>query len=366
MKPGTRTGISATILAAALGLTYAPLPGTQQTITVVSGSELQEPLMALAERFEQEHPNINLEIKIQGSQDIVNKYLDDKNDFDPTVLIPANSDLLEEVKERWQTQYDGDPFYEAPQPVAKTLLVAIAWPERGKVLFPTGQFQWSQLEMALQKENWGNIGGNPAWGSFDFVTTDPTRSNSGQLTLALWSQAELGAQPLSVAALNTPSIETLFQEVKTSVYQPPRSTDILLQEFITRGPNDADVATVYESIALSRWEQSKTSKGEAYQIYYPDRTVETTATAAIAQRDVSAGEAKAARQFIQFLIEPDQQSVFVQCGFRSVNSQVNPDSVPNGPWTKVPGAETKPASQVEQPPERSVMTEVIRLWQRAN
>ncbi|HEY9878131.1 MAG TPA: substrate-binding domain-containing protein, partial [Leptolyngbyaceae cyanobacterium] len=245
---GTRTGISAAIIAAALGLTYAPIPGAQQTVTVVSGSELQEPLTALAERFEQKHPNINLEIKIQGSQDIVNNYLDDKNDFDPTVLIPANSDLLEELQERWQTQYGSDPFCETPQPIAKTLLVAIAWPERGKVLFPNGQFQWSRLETALQKENWGSLGGNPAWGSFDFVTTDPIRSNSGQLTLSLWSQAELGSQPLSVATLNTPSVETLFKEVKSSVYQPPRSTDILLQEFITRGPNDADVATVYESI----------------------------------------------------------------------------------------------------------------------
>ncbi|WAN69895.1 hypothetical protein BJP36_38035 [Moorena producens JHB] len=37
-----------------------------------------------------------------------------------------------------------------------------------------------------------------------------------------------------------------------SVYQPPYSTDILLQEFIAYGSHDPDVATVYQSIALHR------------------------------------------------------------------------------------------------------------------
>ena len=32
--------------------------------------------------------------------------------------------------------------------------------------------------------------------------------------------------------------ESLVALIKNSVYQPPRSTNILLQEFITRGAND--------------------------------------------------------------------------------------------------------------------------------
>lgn len=365
-NPETRSAISIALIAGALTLTYAPLPGTRQTLTIVSGSELQEPLIALAEQFEQEQPNIDLEIKIQGSQDIVNNYLDAKNDFEPTVLIPANSELLEELRERWQTQYGEDPFYEDPRPIAKTRLVAIAWPERGQILFPNGSFQWSRLEEAIAQDNWAAIGGNPAWGSFDLVITDPTRSNSGQLTLSLWAQAELGNQALTPANLNTPSVAALFQEVKASVYQPPRSTDILLQEFIARGPNDADIATVYESIALNRWEQATTSKGIPYQIYYLDPTIETISTAAIVRQDVSRGEAQAARTFLDFLAAPEQQAVFVQHGFRPITTQVDIEQIPNSPWTKgIPGAEVTPSGTVAPPPESPVVTEVIRLWQRA-
>ena len=281
---------SISILLASLGFAYAPIPGLQQTIVVVSGTELQEPLTVLEERFERENPLIRVELKFQGSQDMVNNYLDDRNDFDPAILIPANGQLLVELRDRWQAQNGVDPFYAEPNAIAKTILVAVAWPERGKALFANDQFQWRRLEQALKADNWAAIGGAGNWGSFDFVTTDPTRSNSGQLTLSLWAQAQLDTVSLGPAGLNSPAIQSLFALVKRSVYQPPRSTDILLQEFITRGPNDADVATVYESIALYRWRQASITKGKPYQIYYLDPTIETLSTAAIVSRQVSRGE----------------------------------------------------------------------------
>ena len=363
----TKPIISLAIIAAAAGLAYAPLPGVNQSITIVSGSELQEPLKLLETRFEQQNPSIQLTLEFQGSQDIVNNYIDDNNDFEPTVLIPANGQLLDELSQRWQTQYGDEPFYEPPRPIAKTMLVAVSWPERAQALFPGGEFQWQRLEDAMTGSSWGNIGGNPAWGSFDFVTTDPTRSNSGQLTLSLWSQAEANSTTLSASDFAKDSVQSLFGLVKRSVYQPPRSTDILLQEFITRGPNDAEIATVYESIALHRREQSSATQGKPYQILYLNPTIETVSTAAIVRRDISGGEAKAARGFIDFLMAPEQQAVFVQHGFRPMNANVDLTSVPNSPWGKnIPGAMATPSGQVSSPPERSVVEEVVRQWQRAN
>jgi ABC-type Fe3+ transport system substrate-binding protein len=337
-----------------------------KTITVVSGSELQEPLAVLEPRFEAANPNIDVKITIQGSQDLVNNYIDDRNDFTPTVLIPANGQLLTELEERWTAQNSTPAFYAAPQPIAKTMLIAVIWPERGATLFPNNQFRWSRLEEALIKGNWQALGGQPEWGSFDFVTTDPERSNSGQLTLALWSQEKAATPTLTPAVLNSPAISDLFQLVKQSVYQPPRSTDILLQEFIARGPNDADVAMTYESIALLRWNQATQSQGKPYQIFYPNPTIETVSTAAIARRDVSSGEAKAGREFIEFLLEPEQQATFIEHGFRPITPGVDVTTVPNSPWnSSIPGVEVNPSVTVTPPPERQVVTEVIRLWQRA-
>jgi ABC-type molybdate transport system substrate-binding protein len=361
------TLLSIAIIAAGLGLAYAPIPGLNKTIVVVAGTELQEVLPALEKTFEQQHPSIQLELKFQGSQDIANRYLDDRNEFQPTVLIPANGEILQELDDRWKSQNAGSaPFYETPRPIAKTRLVAIAWSDRGKALFPDGRFRWDKLEQAMQAGNWSKVGGAAHWGSFDFVTTDPSRSNSGQLTLTLWAQAKLGNAPLDLTQLHTPSIQTLMGLVKRSVYQPPRSTDVLLQEFIVRGPNDADVAIVYESIALHRWQQSGKSQGKPYQIYYLDPTVETVSTAAIARRNVDSSTADAAKEFLTFLTQPAQQTVFIQHGFRPVTGSVDLKTVPNSPWNhSIPGAEVNPSGQTTPLPNAQVLNEIVKLWERA-
>uniref|UniRef100_B8HVW2 ABC transporter substrate-binding protein n=1 Tax=Cyanothece sp. (strain PCC 7425 / ATCC 29141) TaxID=395961 RepID=B8HVW2_CYAP4 len=356
--------ISLGITGVALALTFAPLPGLQQQITVVSGTELQEVLTTLKPRFEQAHPSIKVEFKFQGSQDIVNNFIDDKNDFVPTLLIPANGEILQELSDRWRTQNNSDPFYEPPLPIAKTLLVGIAWTERGKVLFPQDQFSWQRLEQALALGSWSKLGGGTDWGSFDLLMTDPTRSNSAQLALYLWFRAKLGGS--STALFDHPQIQTLANLIKRSVYQPPRSTDILLQEFIARGPNDADIALTYESIALNRWSQAQTTQGKPYQIYYIDPSTETTSTAALPRRNVDPRAAEAARTFLQFLTQPEQQAVFVQQGFRPVNSNVDLQTVANSPWQqKIPGAAVNPTGAITPLPDRPLITEIIRLWQRA-
>ena len=139
-KLQNRALTSAGIILGALGLAYAPIPGLQQTVVIVSGTELKVPLEQLEAKFEQENPNIKIELKFQGSQDIVNKFIDQKNDFNPTILMPASGELLDELSQRYQAQNNGEAFYNEPQPIAKTLLVAIAWPERGNVIFPNNFF----------------------------------------------------------------------------------------------------------------------------------------------------------------------------------------------------------------------------------
>jgi len=364
-KQLSRSITSLAITFASLLLAYVPLPGLTQKIVVVSGTELQEPLAKLAADFAQAHPDIQVELKFQGSQELANKYLNEQNDFQPTILIPANGEILQELADRLRTQDGGEPFYGAPQPLAKTLLVGIAWSDRGQVLFPTGNFDWQQVIKAMEGKSWGAIGGNPAWGSFDLVITDPTRSNSGQLTLGLLIQANSGN--LDPAILNSPATQSLLGLVKRSVYQPPRSTDTLLQEFITRGANDADVTTIYESVALYRWSQSTATQGKPYQIYYLNPTVETKPTAAIVRRQVDSNTATAAQKFLDFLQARPQQIIFAQYGLRPIIEGIDLQSIPNSPWTEnIPGIQINPSSQILPSPNPQTLQEIQRLWERSN
>jgi ABC-type molybdate transport system substrate-binding protein len=363
MKQSKKIVTSLTIAAISFILAYAPLPTVKKTVIVVSGTELSEPLQKLEEKFEQENSDINLEFKFQGSQDIVNNFVDEKNDFQPTVLIPASAEFLDDLEQRFASQNQGEAFLENPKAIAKTLLVAIAWEERGKILFPDNKFSWAKLEKAIELGKWQKIGGKSDWGSFDLVITDPTRSNSSQIALDLWIKAKLGDSN----NLNNPAIEMLFSKIKKSVYQPPRSTDILLQEFISRGANDADLGIVYESIALYRWQQSKANSGTSYQIYYLDPTVETTATAAIINRNIDRSTAEAAKKFIDFLTASEQQKVFIEYGFRSIDNSLNPESIANSSWQQnVLGAQTKPQVKIISTPNNQTLGEIKRLWDRAD
>ena len=281
------------------------------------------------------------------------------------MLIPATAEVLTDLQQRWRAQNGTKPFYEAPRSIAKTFLVGIAWPDRGNALFPQGKFAWDRLENAMAQKNWKAIGGKEEWGSFDFVATDPTRSNSGQLALTLWAQAKTGSNDTTSNLFADPAVASVFALAKQSIYQPPRSTDILLQEFITRGPNDADVATVYESIALHRWQQASTNQGRSYRIYYLDPTIETVSTAAIVQRDVSGGEAKAAQKFLDFLTEPEQQQTFVRYGFRPAIDGIDLQTVSGSPWAQnIPGAQIEPPATTDAPDDRAI-GEIQRLWQRS-
>jgi ABC-type molybdate transport system substrate-binding protein len=364
LSPSQRMGTSFALILATWTMTYGPLGESQQTIVVVSGSELEEPLKKLEATFEQSHPNIQVELKVQGSQDMVNAYLNDQNDFQPTVLIPASAQVLADLDQQWQSRYNNSPFYDSPQPLAKTQLVAISWLDRGKVLFPDGQFRWDKLDQALSDSNrsWKAIGGPQDWGNFDLKMTDPNRSNSGQLTLELWARSKLNGADLAASDLQSATIVDLVNLVKRSVYQPPRSTDILLQEFISLGPNEADIAWVYESVALYRWSQANNQQ-KPYELYYLDPTIETVPTAAIVRRDISGGTAKAARTFVKFLTQPEQQQTFVQYGFRPVSSDINLETVPNSPWAmNIPGTRVDPGVQTVPQASPELANEMLRLW----
>lgn len=356
--------ISLAIIAAALGLTFYPLPDDRvQTLVVVSGSELEPPLKKLIETFHQQQSKIRIDLKVQGSLDMVNRFIDDRNDFQPTVLIPANQDTLKRLEQRWT---ESEPaFYGEPQPLAKTRLVAITWPERGKALFPDGKFSWNRLETAMKAQQWGSFGGSANWGSFDFVMTDPTRSNSGQMTLSLWLSHKLQKSSLQVADLNNPTAQSAVSTLKQSIYQPARSSDILMQEFVARGANDADIITNYESVALNRWEQSKVSQGQPYQIYEINPTVENKPTAAIIRRQVNEKTAQKAREFIEYLSQPNQQKVFIQYGFRPVHPDVKLEENATALWQQNTGISLKPKAQVTDSPSVDVLKEMGRLWERS-
>ena len=328
-----RRVLSLVILAASVALAAAPWSPFRRSLSVAVGSELEQPMRDLETRFEQAHPEIDLIWRVQGSQDMVNQAMDSDADR-PRVLIPASGELLRGLAERLNRQ-QRDAGLRDPQPIARTVLVAVSWPERAAALFGTGPFSWAALKKALEQSSWSALGGQESWGRFNLRATDPSRSNSGQLALLLWLRSQGSDQAINLW--------------RQALYQPPRSTDILLREFIATGPNDGDLAFVYESIALSRIDESRQRQGTAYRILAPDPSYETVLEAAVLEGDAE-GRLADGETLIRFLRSAPQQQLLMDWGFRSYDGRRPKD------------AQTV---QVLPSPDQAQRDKGLRLWTAA-
>jgi ABC-type Fe3+ transport system substrate-binding protein len=175
-----------------------------------------------------------------------------------------------------------------------------------------------------------------SWGSFDLRSADPMRSNSGQLTLALWCRGQNGSN--CAAAL------------RRAVYRPARSTDILLQEFISGGPNEGDLALVYEASALARRNEAGRQQPGGYVLLVPNPTIETVLAAAVL-RGQSLGRADDGEKFVAFLLSREGQGVLKRLGFRGADG--------GGGSPAARGVKRLP------PPSPGEREELLRLWQQA-
>ena len=332
---GRRRLLSAGLAAMAVLLAVTPLPGLRRPLLVSAGSELEDSLRRLEPEFEHQERGIDLRWQVEGSQDMVN------NNLEPSpqrarVLIPANEQLLQDLTRQARALGQPEPFLAPPTTVARTVLVAVAWPERADRLFADGRFAWWRLRQAVRAGRWPSLGAPEDWGSFKLRLSDPLRSNSAQLVLDLWSRP--------------PSDDADFHGLRRAIYRPARSTDLLLREFISGGPNDGDLAFVYEAGALRRADQARQRWPGGYRLLVSDPTIAMSLAAAVLRGQADGGEGDGER-FVRFLAGPVAQAVLRQEGFRDASGRGG--SAAGERVRKLP------------PPTPAQREELLRRWQQA-
>lgn len=336
--------LSLLIAGASVALATAPLPGLRRPLVVAVGSELAGAMAELEPLFERRQGGVDLTWKVQGSQDMVNRALEEGPER-PRVLIPANRDLLDQLAAELRARGEAPAFLQPPVPVARTLLVAVAWPERARRLFPQGRFSWPRLQRASAAGQWQAVGGPESWGSFDLRSADPMRSNSGQLALALYCRDWPGGVMGSGDAGGS-----CAAALRRAVYRPARSTDFLLQEFISGGPNAGDLALVYEASALARQGEAERRRPGGYVLLFPDPTIETVLAAAVLRGEAT-GRTEDGARFVAFLLSPEGQGVLARLGFRDAGGRG--------------GSPAARGVKRLSPPSPEQREEMLRLWQQA-
>jgi hypothetical protein len=333
-------------LAALLGtvfigpLGYAPLPlpfartPEPVVVTVWYDAEKRAWFEDAARRFEATSPSVGnrpvrIVLRTVALRDQAARVArqDWRNDGAPTVVSPTSSMVLETLHAEWAAFNGGGSIIAAgplaPAPLALTPLVAVAWQERGELIWGAqpGDF-WQQLHDALAQPNWSALGGREEWGPVKLGQTAPPISNSGTQALLLMAYGFRGTSAgLTTADVQSPEFTAWLKTIQGAVPQFGDSTADLMTTMVQRGPGTYDVALVHENLAIESLGQPRT--WGALRVYYPPATLVSDHPYAILDAPwTSAREREGARQFRDFLLSRASQERAVSYGLRPADASV--------------------------------------------
>ncbi len=207
--------------------------------------------------------------------------------------------------------------------LASTVMVWGAPADRALALSTSyGQLDWHSVQQACVALQWSNSGGESGWGFVKPGFAQPGRYTSGLTALFIATAEFHQSAALSAAQLNDPALIEWLKPVFESVPNFASLGMYPAQSIATRGTSVADLALLPENEWLMNY-QGLTSKVGPLTFVYPTYqfwfdfpfAVWDSATTTDSDR-------AAAADFLQFLLEAEQQRQAAESGLRQ------PDGTP--------------------------------------
>ncbi|MEW5868343.1 MAG: substrate-binding domain-containing protein [Chloroflexota bacterium] len=319
---------------------YAPLrelilpPPPPIVLNVLYSTEKEAWLNEVMTEFKANPPRVNghpiqLEMQKSGSREMYLAVLD--GEAKPDVISPAGSLQISILEDLSRSKY-GFPLVDPSdkstcRSVVQTPLVLVAWQDRAQVLWgdnPNGNL-WIRLREALiNPEGWAGYG-HSEWGYIKFGHTDPTRSNSGFMTVLLMTYNYFGKTEglTSDDILSDVEFQDWLKSFEGAIVDFGDSTGTYMRDIVAFGPSKYDIVAVYEATAIEQIENARGRYGEL-RIYYPPATVMSDHPFCVLKGDwVTPDKVEAARVFIDYLSSRQaQEAALLKYGFRPVDPTV--------------------------------------------
>jgi len=301
----------------------------------------------------------------------------------PTVISPASRLWTDALADEWAAFTGERIFADEPAPLALTPLVAVAWEQRARLLWPNGAARfWSDLHDAIADERgWSAVAGARGsgpdtpegqqasrWGLVKLGHTSPLTSNSGAQALVLMVYAFHN----KTAGLRVADVEDLdfldwLETIEAGVYDPGSNTSALMQNMVQLGPGSYDIVLVYENLAIEYIASAEQRWNQPLRVYYPPATIFSDHPYAILDAPLTSREEReAARRFRDFLLQRPQQELALQFGFRPIDPDViiSGDDATN-PFARYAGngISLTVAAPVESP-STEVLMALLEVWEQ--
>jgi ABC-type Fe3+ transport system substrate-binding protein len=363
-------------------IAYAPLrelvlpPPEPIVISVLYSTEKQAWLEDILVHMQADPPvvdghPVHIELEKMGSREMYLAVLDGERQ--PDVISPASSLQIRILEDLSASKY-GAPLVDSSnqlecRSVVETPLVLVAWLDRADVLWgdnPNGNM-WKRLQEAVTNPQGWAAYDRPEWSYIKFGHTDPTKSNSGFMTVVLMANNYFGkTSGLSADdILSDEDFQEWLKGFEGSVPEFGDSTGTFMRDIVAYGPSKYDIVAVYEATAIENIENAKGRYGEL-RVYYPPATIMSDHPFCVVEGVWMTPEKRqATRLFLDYLTsQAAQEAALLQYGFRPVNPNA-PLNQPGSPFSRY----SANGLRIDLPPEielptGNVLDTLLTFWIR--
>ena len=276
-----------------------------------------------------------------GSGEIIDELLSEKKK--PHIVSPAAGAFIDIGNAASNEQNKGDLIGETSDLVLSPIVVMM-WRETAEKLgWPNKPIKWKDLcDYASDPARWKQAAGADA-AAFKLAHTQPDQSNSG--LHAIFAQAFVASNKfagLTLADVSKPEVKQYFAKVEKAVPYYETSTGFLGRRMLQDGPGALTAAVVYENLVIeANQKTAAANQPPAVVAVYPEEgTFPSEHPIGIVKRPwVTPGHEQAAKVYIDFLRDTEQQNEAKKYGFRPYHAT----AVSLGDLLK-PASELMPAS----------------------
>lgn len=191
-----------------------------------------------------------------------------------------------------------------------------------------------------------------------FVHTAPTRSNSGLQTLVAQFASVSGKRPEDITAADVSQYQADIQKIQNKITRYGVSTSSLARSMAENGPFWASIGSVYESSVIQA--NTNLPAGQPkYVAVYPKATFTSNMRGILLNTPwVDEQEKAAAEQFLDYLQQPEAQTVAADLGLRPGT----PGVALGNKFTPNFGVDPQASYDSYRPPEPAVVETMLTAW----